>query len=70
MRELYLKTEASAEGRAEGHKEGLAEGRTEGLTEGREEEKQTIARNALAEGLTPDFVQKITGLSLDEITKL
>ena len=33
-------------------------------------EKHTIARNALAEGLTPEFVQKITGLSLEEIAKL
>jgi len=30
----------------------------------------TIARNALAEGSTPEFVQKITGLSLEEIAKL
>jgi len=29
-----------------------------------------IARKALAEGSTPEFVQKITGLSLDEIAKL
>ena len=29
-----------------------------------------IARNALAEGATPEFVQKITGLSLDEIEGL
>jgi hypothetical protein len=29
-----------------------------------------IARNALAEGLTSEFVQKITGLDLEEIEKL
>ncbi|MCL2441650.1 MAG: PD-(D/E)XK nuclease family transposase, partial [Treponema sp.] len=34
------------------------------------QEKLSIARNALAEGLTPEFIQKITGLSLDEIAKL
>ena len=59
------------------HDKGLAEGRAEGLAEGREEgrqellkEKLTIARNLLAEGSTPEFIQKITGLSLDEIAKL
>ena len=37
--------------------------------EGREE-KRTIARNLLVESSTPEFVQKITGFSLDEIEKL
>ena len=46
--------------------DGIAEGREEGRTE----EKREIARNLLAEGSTPEFVQKITGLSLEEITKL
>jgi len=38
--------------------------------DGRADEKLEIARNALAEGATPEFVQKITGLSLDEIKNL
>jgi len=42
------------------------EAREEGLSQGREE----IARNALEEGASVDFVQKITGLSLDEIRRL
>ena len=42
----------------------------DGMEEGKAKEKLTIARNALAEGSTPEFVQKITGLSLDEIAKL
>jgi len=42
----------------------------DGIEEGKVEEKLTIARNALAEGSTPEFVQKITGLSFDEIAKL
>jgi len=33
-------------------------------------EKLQIARNLLAEGSTPEFVQKTTGLSLEEIAKL
>jgi predicted transposase/invertase (TIGR01784 family) len=48
----------------------MVEAKREGLRQGHKEEKQIIARNLLAEGSTPDFVQKITGLSLDEIAKL
>jgi len=36
----------------------------------RVDNKKEIARNALAEGSTPEFIQKITGLSLEEIAKL
>ncbi|MCL2759973.1 MAG: Rpn family recombination-promoting nuclease/putative transposase [Treponema sp.] len=36
----------------------------------RKERDNEIARNLLTEGSTPEFVQKITGLSLEEIAKL
>ena len=39
----------------------------EGLTKGKEEERVEIARNALAEGLSPETVQKITGLCMEII---
>ena len=42
----------------------------DGLEKGREGEKLTIARNLLSEGSTPEFVQRNTGLSMDEIEKL
>ena len=42
----------------------------DGVEDGREDEKLIIARNLLSEGSTPEFVQKITGLPLDEIEKL
>jgi len=48
-------------------------GRKQGLEVGRAEakaDKLTIARNLLAEGSTLDFVQKISGLSMDEIQGL
>jgi len=51
----------------------IAFAKEEGREEGRKEahqEKRTIARNLLAEGSAPDFVHKITGLSLEEIVKL
>jgi hypothetical protein len=47
-----------------------AEGLEEGLEKGREERQKEIARNALAEGLSPELVQKITGLDLETIGRL
>ncbi|MCL2186243.1 MAG: hypothetical protein FWB86_10380 [Treponema sp.] len=47
-----------------------AEGHEEGQEKGREEEKIIIARNLLAEGSSPEFVQKITGLDLKTIQEL
>ena len=44
--------------------------RAEGLAEGRVESKLMIARNLLVKGSAPEFVQEITGLSLEEIKKL
>jgi predicted transposase YdaD len=55
----------SAEAWEDGHEEGITEGRAEG-----QREKLKIARNLLAEGSTPDFVQKITGLDLETIEEL
>ena len=42
----------------------------EAWEEGQQEKTLEIARNALAEGSTPDFVQKITGLDLETIEEL
>ena len=58
--------EGMEQGREEGLEEGIERGREQGLDQGR----MIIARNLLSEGSTPEFVQKITGLSLDEIAKL
>ena len=55
------------EGLEDGLEKGIAEGRAEGLEEGRTDGKLEIARNLLAEGSTPEFVQKITGLDLETI---
>ena len=38
--------------------------------EGMEEGKEEIARNALAEGASVEFVQKITGLNMETIKSL
>lgn len=41
-----------------------------GREEGREEEKRTIARKMLSEGLDPATIAKITGLTMKEIQAL
>jgi len=46
--------------------EALEEGREEGM----EKEKLIIAKNLLSEGSTPEFVHRITGMSLDKIEEL
>ena len=38
--------------------------------EGRKEGKEAVARKALAEGATMEFVQKITGLDMETLEKL
>jgi len=48
------------------YQSGMTHARRSGLKEG----KLIIAKNLLAEGSTPEFVQRITGLSLEEITLL
>jgi len=55
-----------AEGKEEGREEGLAEG----IEKGMEKSQMEIAKNALAEGASVDFVQKITDLDLETIKNL
>jgi predicted transposase/invertase (TIGR01784 family) len=52
----------------EGVEDGEARGEVRGLEKGRTEGTEKVARNALAQGLTPEFVQKITGLDMQTIT--
>ena len=54
----------------EAREEGREEGIGVGLAKGHEGEKLIIAKNLLSEGSTPEFVHRITGLSLDEIERL
>ena len=48
------------------YEEGMEKGREEGIERGIEQ----TARNALAEGASIGFVQKITGLDIETIKKL
>jgi len=46
------------------------EGLAEGLEKGQKERALAIARNLLTDGAAPEYVQKITGLSLEEIKEI
>ena len=50
--------------------EGREEGREEGWEKGREASNIEIARKALAEGVSLEIVQKITGLDLEAVQGL
>jgi predicted transposase/invertase (TIGR01784 family) len=44
--------------------------REEGIEEGREEQETEIAKNALAKGVSVQFISEITGLSTETIQSL
>jgi predicted transposase/invertase (TIGR01784 family) len=66
----YARDKGMEKGLKKGRIEGRAEGRAEGRTEGRAEGRTEVARNALAQGASPEFVQKITGLDIQTINQL
>ena len=54
----------------EGREEGMEAGMEVGMEKGREEGMETVARNALAQGLSIDVIQTITGLDRDAIIRI
>ena len=62
--------EGRAEGRAAGLEEGRAEGRAEGLEEGVQKKALEVAKNLKSMGLSIQDIQRVTGLSKDEIESL
>jgi predicted transposase YdaD len=58
------------EGLERGMERGLEQGLEQGREEGLEQGKILIARNLLAKGSTPEFIQEITGLDPERITAL
>ena len=58
------------QGSEQGREEGWLGGKEEGLEEGLEIGLGTTARNALAEGLSIEVVQKITGLDRETLAEL
>lgn len=51
-------------------RKGKEEGKKEGIEEGKKEEKLLIASNAKKQGLSPDMISSLTGLSVEEIERL
>ena len=59
-----------AEGRAEGLAEGRAEGRSEGEAAGAAQKQREIAKSMKEEGIAKELIEKITGLSAEELEAL
>jgi predicted transposase/invertase (TIGR01784 family) len=59
-----------AQGIEQGIEQGIQQGKAKGKAEGKAEGKIEIARTMLTEGLAPQLIAKLTGLSMVEITKL
>ena len=64
---LKGRVEGLEQGITKGRQEGLRTGRQEGLRTGREEGIRETARSMFLEGLSTEAVQKITGLSDEEM---
>lgn len=64
------RAEGLEEGRAAGLEEGRAEGRAEGLEEGVQKKALEVAKNLKSMGLSIQDIQRVTGLSKDEIESL
>jgi len=62
--------EGREEGLEQGREEGLEQGLEQGRLEGEERNAVKIARNALAEGASIEFVHKITSLDMETIAGL
>ena len=62
--------EARREGMAVGKAEGLEQGEEQGMDKGVGKGLEIAARNALAEGASIEFAQKISGLDMETIKKL
>ena len=52
------------------YQSGLVHAKREGCTEGEQKKSLEVARNALAEGSSIDFIQRITGLDPEIIASL
>ncbi|MGI9256434.1 MAG: hypothetical protein ACR2PY_05815 [Salinispira sp.] len=67
MRTYNMTNAFVREGIAKGIEKGILKGRAEGLQTGREEGIRETARSMFSEGLSTEAVQRITGLSDEEM---
>jgi len=64
---LLVESGDAARWEAKGEARGIAAGEAKGIAAGEARCREEVARNALAQGASPDFVQKITGLDMETI---
>ena len=62
--------EGIEKGREEGREQGIQQGMQQGILQGEANAKRLLARNMLAEGLGPDIVARISGLTEEEVLAL
>lgn len=60
--------EGIEESRIKNRMEGRIEGREEGRIEGREECRAELIRNMLAEGCSLEFVSRISGIAVEDLS--
>jgi len=70
MFDEYNQQEAIGDAYEEGTLKGRKEGRKEGLEEGRKEGLREVASSLLADGLPPERVAGLTGLSVSEVQSM
>ena len=65
-----MREDARKAGLAEGRAEGRSEGEAIGLEKGAAQEKREIAKSMIEEGIAKEVIEKITGLSMEEVEAL
>ena len=70
--EMFLRDQKAQfkSAREEGLEEGLVKGKAEGKAEGIQENKKEIAKKLFQSGQTKEFINSITGLSLEELNNI
>ena len=70
--EMFLHDQAQAKSDAhkEGYEEGMERGIATGITRGEHEKAVAVAKSMKALGMAVDVIEKVSGLTADEISKL
>jgi len=58
------------QGMAKGIEQGMAKGIEQGMAKGIEQGKAEMARNLLANGISPDIIAKSAGLSVEQVRSM
>ncbi len=66
----YAKQDGMAKGMAKGFAQGIEQGMKQGIEQGKKSERLQNARKMIEKGIPPTDIADITGLSLEEISRL